>query len=213
MSVSRTAGSLVPQQQATLLSFVFKGPIQSMLVLYHLSQIRWDTHQSLEQLSEKMESRPNSPLFYLPAKGRPMSWAPSPSYPGSCHPLCAALQALWCQSRPLRSPLLSASSRHPNYSGSISALGQVRQKLVFWATLWKAETLGTLLSPPSNLREKLWDKLSCASLGEGQLQIKWNGFSYWFQCTVLGLVLPWGTATSSLVSRVLIKVFWSIYCC
>lgn len=119
----------------------------------------------------------------------------------------------------LFSVLLPRHPRHPRHSASpsTSESGETETNpLCSPPKTWNTKC--TFHSSISHPREKLQVKVflpiaSCASLREELTWLKYNSFSYAFNATVLGFDLDWGIMTSYLISGVLIKDFWTVYCC
>lgn len=108
------------------------------------------------------------------------------------------------------SPLLSVACMHQNYTDSINTASS-KTETSSLGNLVKSWNVGyTLLSPSLS---SLWDYKP----GQKRSQVKWKGSFFLPHFNALLLACYWfcphvGTATSQLVSRVFIKIFWSIYC-
>lgn len=111
------------------------------------------------------------------------------------------------------SSLFSVVSRHPK---NVSNPSQARQKLVPWLAPQKPEHWAyvPLISFPPKGECASWAfspthvKLCCLGVRAIMGEMQWLFFTH-FNAALLSFVFVWVTVTSYLVSRVLIKAFWT----
>lgn len=110
--------------------------------------------------------------------------------------------------------------RHPKHTGSVTALNRVRQKTGPCEDPWKTGIVDkhSILLFPSQGRScklRFYSWFHRVVSAWGKCWCGWNEITFLtcFNAAVLGFELAWGTATYQLVSGILIRAFWCIYCC